>query len=108
MASSTTTATTGGEVQRRDRIYIDGAWVPSSGAGTIDEINAATEAEAFTPGDPFAEGTRLGPLVSETQRERVRAYIRKGIEEGAKLVTGGLEAPEGLNTGYFVRPTVFS
>jgi aldehyde dehydrogenase (NAD+) len=69
---------------------------------------AAAVAERFTPGDPFAEGTRLGPLVSETQRERVCGYIRKGQEEGARLVTGGEEPPEGLERGYFVRPTVFS
>jgi len=69
---------------------------------------ARTAAETFTTGDPFAEGTRLGPLVSATQRDRVRGYIDKGIGEGATLVTGGAEAPEGLETGYFVRPTVFS
>ncbi len=69
---------------------------------------AAGAAEAFTPGDPFAEGTTLGPLVSEVQRERVRGYIEQGIAEGAKLVTGGAEPPEGLDSGYFVRPTVFS
>ena len=51
---------------------------------------------------------RLGPLVSETQRERVRGYIEKGEAEGAKLLTGGTEPPEGLERGYFVRPTVFS
>ena len=69
---------------------------------------AAAAAEHFTPGDPFEKGTRLGPLVSETQRERVRGYIEKGQAEGAKLVTGGAEPPEGLERGYFVRPTVFS
>ncbi|MDX6698706.1 MAG: aldehyde dehydrogenase [Solirubrobacteraceae bacterium] len=69
---------------------------------------AAAVAEQFTPGDPFAEGTRLGPLVSDTQRERVRGYIRQGEAEGARLVTGGEEPPEGLDQGYFVRPTVFS
>jgi aldehyde dehydrogenase (NAD+) len=69
---------------------------------------AASAAEAFTPGDPFAETTTLGPLVSDVQRERVREYIENGIAEGAKLVTGGAEPPEGLDTGYFVRPTVFS
>ncbi len=69
---------------------------------------AAAAAEHFTPGDPFEETTRLGPLVSDTQRERVRGYIEKGSAEGAKLVTGGAEAPEGLDRGYFVRPTVFS
>ncbi len=69
---------------------------------------AAAAAESFTPGDPFADSTTLGPLVSDVQRERVRGYIEKGIAEGAKLVTGGAEAPEGLDSGYFVRPTVFS
>jgi acyl-CoA reductase-like NAD-dependent aldehyde dehydrogenase len=69
---------------------------------------AAETAEAFTPGDPFDESTRLGPLVSAAQRERVRGYIEKGEAEGAKLLTGGAAAPEGLERGYFVRPTVFS
>jgi aldehyde dehydrogenase (NAD+) len=69
---------------------------------------AAAAAESFTPGDPFDAGTRLGPLVSEVQLERVRGYVRKGIEEGAKLLTGGAEPPESLDRGYFVRPTVFS
>jgi aldehyde dehydrogenase (NAD+) len=74
----------------------------------IAEQIAAAAAEQFTPGDPFEATTRLGPLVSETQRERVRGYIEKGEGEGAKLVTGGAEPPEGLDRGYFVRPTVFS
>jgi len=69
---------------------------------------AAQAAESFTPGDPFEESTRLGPLVSDVQRERVRGYIEKGEAEGAKLVTGGAAPPEGLDRGYFVRPTVFS
>ncbi len=81
--------------------------VPREQLGAVEEIAAAT-AESFTPGDPFEPETRLGPLVSEVQRERVRGYIAKGTEEGAKLVTGGAEAPEGLDRGYFVRPTVFS
>ena len=57
---------------------------------------AAAVADAYTVGDPFDESTRLGPLVSDVQRERVRGYIRKGVEEGARLVTGGEEPPEGL------------
>ncbi|MFM8895390.1 MAG: aldehyde dehydrogenase family protein, partial [Actinomycetales bacterium] len=59
-------------------------------------------------GDPFADGTNLGPLASAAQRERVQGYIKAGIDEGATLVAGGLGAPEGLSTGYFVKPTVFS
>ena len=69
---------------------------------------AADAAESFTPGDPADPNTRLGPLASAAQLERVRAYIQKGLEEGARLVTGGAEPPEGLERGYFVRPTVFS
>jgi aldehyde dehydrogenase (NAD+) len=81
--------------------------VPRERLAEVEEL-AKVAAEAFTPGDPFEPGTRLGPLVSETQRERVRDYIAKGEAEGAKLVTGGTDAPEGLDRGYFVRPTVFS
>jgi acyl-CoA reductase-like NAD-dependent aldehyde dehydrogenase len=81
--------------------------VPRTKLGEAEEL-AVKAAESFTPGDPFEESTRLGPLVSDTQRERVRGYIRKGEEEGAKLLTGGAEPPEGLERGYFVRPTVFS
>jgi len=72
------------------------------------EALAAAAAEAMTPGDPFAEGSKLGPLVSKAQWDRVQGYIRIGLEEGAKLVTGGLGKPEGLERGYFVKPTVFS
>ncbi|KAF0249829.1 MAG: betaine-aldehyde dehydrogenase [bacterium] len=68
---------------------------------------AKKTAEGFAVGDPLA-GSELGPLVSETQRDRVRGYIKKGIEEGATLVAGGAEAPEGLEKGYFIRPTVFA
>jgi acyl-CoA reductase-like NAD-dependent aldehyde dehydrogenase len=81
--------------------------VPREKLAEAEEI-AVQAAESFIPGDPFEDGTRLGPLVSETQRERVRGYIEKGEAEGAKLLTGGAAAPEGLERGYFVRPTVFS
>jgi aldehyde dehydrogenase (NAD+) len=69
---------------------------------------AAASAGKYALGDPFEEGTRLGPVVSETQLERVRGYIEKGIEEGARVVTGGAEAPADRGRGYFVQPTVFS
>jgi acyl-CoA reductase-like NAD-dependent aldehyde dehydrogenase len=81
--------------------------VPREQLPVVEEI-AKAAAEAATVGDPFEETTRLGPLVSEAQRERVRGYIEKGVAEGARLVTGGAEAPEGHERGYFVRPTVFS
>ena len=69
---------------------------------------AADQAAKLTLGDPFDESSRLGPLVSETQRERVRGYIRSGLAEGARLVTGGADAPEGLSRGYYVQPTIFA
>jgi acyl-CoA reductase-like NAD-dependent aldehyde dehydrogenase len=81
--------------------------VPRSRLAEVEEL-ARKEAERYVVGDPFAEGTRLGPLVSAAQRDRVRDYIRQGIDDGATLVTGGPDAPPGLDTGYFVRPTVFS
>jgi aldehyde dehydrogenase (NAD+) len=68
---------------------------------------AKEAAEKWTPGDPMQETTRLGPLVSETQWNRVEGYIQKGLDEGAELVTGGPGKPEGLDKGYFVKPTVF-
>ena len=82
--------------------------VPRDKLEQAERIAAAIADEAFTPGDPFEDGSALGPLVSDDQRERVRGYIEKGQEEGARLVAGGAEPPEGLERGYFVRPTVFS
>jgi aldehyde dehydrogenase (NAD+) len=79
-------------------------------AGKLDQAVkiAKAAAESFTTGDPSVGKAKLGPLVSAQQLERVRGYIKKGIQEGATLVTGGHEPPEGLEKGYFVRPTVFS
>ena len=81
--------------------------VPRSRLAEVERI-AAAAAATFKPGAPDAADTRLGPLVSAVQRDRVRGYIRKGIEEGAKLVAGGPDAPDGLEKGFFVQPTVFS
>jgi acyl-CoA reductase-like NAD-dependent aldehyde dehydrogenase len=81
--------------------------VPRARLAEAERI-AAASLESYTPGNPFEDTTRLGPLISAAQRERVRAYIQKGIDEGAKLVTGGVDPPEGLEKGFFVRPTVFS
>ena len=67
---------------------------------------AAKAAEKYAPGDPLAEGTRLGPLVSRAQLRRVREYIERGVEEGARLVTGGVDTP--MSPGYYVPPTVFA
>ncbi len=68
---------------------------------------AVEVARSFSVGDPFAGQAKLGPLISEVQRERVLDYIRKGVEDGAELLLGGTEPPEGLEAGYYVRPTVF-
>jgi acyl-CoA reductase-like NAD-dependent aldehyde dehydrogenase len=72
------------------------------------EAIAAAAVGAAQLGDPFDPQTALGPMVTAAHRETVLAYIRKGIDEGAKLVTGGAEPVEGLDRGWFVRPTVFS
>ncbi len=69
---------------------------------------AKETAEGFTVGDPREGKFKLGPLVSAAQEDHVVNYIKKGIEEGAVLVTGGPEMPEGVNKGFFVRPTVFA
>ena len=68
---------------------------------------AAAAANATKAGDPFAEGTNIGPVVNKSQYEKIQALIEKGIKEGATLAAGGLGRPEGVNKGYFVRPTVF-
>jgi betaine-aldehyde dehydrogenase len=68
---------------------------------------AVEAAGKFTPGDPLDEKTRLGPLVSKRQHERVRNFIRTGIREGAELLLGGADSPAGMERGYFVSPTVF-
>jgi aldehyde dehydrogenase (NAD+) len=72
------------------------------------EAVAAAAAATFVVGNPFEDGTKLGPLASGAHRDRVQAHIRVGIEEGATLIAGGLGAPEGFETGFYVRPTVFS
>jgi aldehyde dehydrogenase (NAD+) len=68
---------------------------------------AADEAATQLTGDPWAEGIVLGPLVSQLQFDKVQRLIKAGIDEGASLAAGGLGRPEGLNRGYFARPTVF-
>ena len=83
-------------------------------ADRIDEAAelAAAAADAQVVGPAQAEGTGLGPLVSQAQWERVQGYIQAGIDEGATLVTGGTgkpdDLPEGYEDGYYVRPTVFA
>jgi acyl-CoA reductase-like NAD-dependent aldehyde dehydrogenase len=81
--------------------------VPRERLAEAEQIAAGTLPH-FAVGDPLQPGHTMGPLVSEAQRERVRDYIRKGREEGAKVVAGGEDPPEGLGEGYFVQPTIFS
>jgi aldehyde dehydrogenase (NAD+) len=69
-------------------------------------VAAKQAAEATKVGDPFAEGTGIGPLASKVQFEKVQRLIKQGIEEGAKLIAGGV--PEGIHKGYYVKPTVFA
>ena len=78
-------------------------------AGRHDEALAIAKkaAEALRTGDPRSEETRLGPVVSQIQFDKVQRLIQAGIDEGATLVTGGTGRPEHLNRGYYVRPTVF-
>ena len=76
--------------------------------GRVDEICkiAKDVAETWEPGDPKGN-SRMGPVVSETQWNKVQRLIDSGLKDGAKLVTGGPGRPEGLDKGYYVRPTVF-
>lgn len=63
--------------------------------------------EGVSAGDPQDPGTLCGPVISDRQRSRIRGYIHKGVEEGATLLVGGAEAPEGMDKGFFVKPTLF-
>jgi len=72
------------------------------------EAIAAEACSTIVAGDPQDEGTVIGPIANGRQYQRVQSMIEKGVEEGAKLVAGGTGKPEGLEAGYFARPTVFS
>jgi aldehyde dehydrogenase (NAD+) len=75
----------------------------------LDEVKQSIREgmHAFTVGDPADPKTGVGPMVSQKQYERVQSYIRKGIEEGAEVLVGGEGRPEGLEAGFYVKPTVF-
>jgi aldehyde dehydrogenase (NAD+) len=79
--------------------------VPNKLMDEVSEI-AKRVAESWTPGDPKAD-SRMGPVISQPQWEKVQRLIHSGVEQGAKVVTGGEGKPEGLEKGYFVKPTVF-
>ena len=65
-------------------------------------------ADDFKVDDPNKEGEHIGPVISETQFNKIQGLIQKGIDEGAKLVSGGPGKPDGLKNGYYVKPTVFA
>jgi aldehyde dehydrogenase (NAD+) len=81
--------------------------VPESRLNEVLAI-AAEKIADFPAGDPRDQATAIGPMVSERQWERVQSYIRRGVEEGARIVAGGAGRPDGLPDGYFVRPTLFA
>ena len=68
---------------------------------------ACSVASKVHPGDPQDPETRMGPVVSEAQYNKIQGLINKGLEEGAQVVIGGPGKPEGLETGYYVKPTIF-
>ena len=81
--------------------------VPNS---KMEEAKAIAKAsmQAVTVGDPTSDGTTIGPVVSEIQWNKIQGLIQAGIDEGAELVCGGLGRPDGLEKGYYVRPTLFA
>ena len=78
--------------------------------GRMDEAAAIAQAsmEAVTVGPPTSDGTTIGPVVSEAQWDKIQGLIQAGIDEGATLVTGGTGRPDGLDEGFYVKPTLFS
>jgi acyl-CoA reductase-like NAD-dependent aldehyde dehydrogenase len=81
--------------------------VPRAQLDRIEEL-AVAGAATLEPDDPITGSSLLGPLVSAAQLQRVRDYINKGIDEGARLLCGGVTPPDGLEQGYYVRPTIFT
>ncbi len=81
--------------------------VPADKIQQAEEIASAV-ASKITVGPATREGTTMGPVVSEVQYDKIRNLIQQGIDENAKLVCGGLDRPEGMDKGYFIKPTVFS
>jgi aldehyde dehydrogenase (NAD+) len=80
--------------------------VPKSRLGEVKQA-ILKAMPAFGVGDPADPKTAVGPMVSQKQYERVQSYIRKGIEEGAEVLAGGTGRPNGIEAGYYVKPTVF-
>jgi acyl-CoA reductase-like NAD-dependent aldehyde dehydrogenase len=81
--------------------------VPRVHLSEVEDL-AVAAAAGLMPADPITGASLLGPLVSAAQQQRVRDYIYKGIDEGARIICGGVTPPEGLEQGYYVTPTIFS
>jgi acyl-CoA reductase-like NAD-dependent aldehyde dehydrogenase len=81
--------------------------VPEGSREEVVDI-IASKIGRYTVGDPMEGASKCGPLVSKRQQESVSGYISKGIDEGATLVAGGEGMPDGLDEGFYVRPTVFA
>ena len=81
--------------------------VPRAHLSEVEEL-AVAAAAGLQPADPITGESLLGPLVSAVQQQRVRDYINKGIDEGARIICGGVTPPEGLEQGFYVTPTIFS
>lgn len=82
-------------------------FVPAARLAEAEEIARACSAQVVV-GDPASPETQMGPVVSDVQFEKIQGLIQAGIDEGATLVTGGTGRPDGIDAGYFIRPTVFS
>ena len=82
--------------------------VPRAKLAEAEAIATAVTADMVVIGDTAEEATTMGPVVSKVQWDKIQGLIGKGIDEGAKLVCGGLGLPEGIERGYYVKPTVFS
>jgi acyl-CoA reductase-like NAD-dependent aldehyde dehydrogenase len=81
--------------------------VPRARLNEVEDL-AVAAASGLMPADPITGASLLGPLVSAAQQQRVRDYINKGVDEGARIICGGVTPPEGLEEGYYVTPTIFS
>jgi acyl-CoA reductase-like NAD-dependent aldehyde dehydrogenase len=81
--------------------------VPRNRLGAAHEL-AVQQARSYVMGDPFDPATTLGPVATAAARDRVRACIQTGIDQGVRLLTGGPQAPAGIAHGYFVQPTLFT
>ena len=96
------------QAKQKMSVYFDRRKALDAEEKKKNEEAAKAVAEGIVVGDPSDESTNMGPVVSDVQFNKIQGLIEKGIEEGAEVVVGGPGKPEGLNQGYFVKPTVFA